>query len=170
MTPFTSFSGPFQVYPARQRTLPNLLLSPPFPWVSSYFTHGCLTVLLWGPLTPRHGAQCVASHSWFLMVPCLFSFSVCPVETDLVVILGAQPGAAPPERLLGVSVRCPGTIAQDHFMLVFFFFNWVFISFTFPMLSQKSPTRSHFLALAFPCTKAYKVCTTNGPLFPLMAD
>ena len=121
MTPFTSFSGPFQVYPARQRTLPNLLLSPPFPWVSSYFTHGCLTVLLWGPLTPRHGAQCVASHSWFLMVPCLFSFSVCPVETDLVVILGAQPGAAPPERLLGVSVRCPGTIAQDHFMLVFFF-------------------------------------------------
>jgi hypothetical protein len=26
-----------------------------------------------------------------------------------------------------------------------------------------SPTHSHFLALAFPCTKAYKVCTTNGP-------
>jgi hypothetical protein len=26
------------------------------------------------------------------------------------------------------------------------------------------------LALAFPCTEAYKVCTTNGPLFPLMAD
>ena len=157
MTPFTSFSGPFQVYPARQRTLPNLLLSPPFPWVSSYFTHGCLTVLLWGPLTPRHGAQCVASHSWFLMVPCLFSFSVCPVETDLVVILGAQPGAAPPERLLGVSVRCPGTIAQDHFMLVFFFFNWVFISFTFPILSQKSPTRSptHPLPLLGPGVPLY---------------
>jgi hypothetical protein len=42
------------------------------------------------------------------------------------------------------------------------------------MLSQKSPTpsppptplptHSHFLALAFPCTEAYKVCTTNGPL------
>ena len=31
------------------------------------------------------------------------------------------------------------------------------------------PTRSHFLALAFPCTEAYKVCKTNGPLFPLMA-
>jgi hypothetical protein len=31
------------------------------------------------------------------------------------------------------------------------------------------PTHSHFLALAFPCTEAYKVCTTNGPLFPLMA-
>jgi hypothetical protein len=31
------------------------------------------------------------------------------------------------------------------------------------------PTHSHFLALAFPCTEAYKVCTTNGHLFPLMA-
>ena len=48
------------------------------------------------------------------------------------------------------------------------------------MLSRKFPipshcpaplsTHSHFLALAFPCTEAYKVCTTNGPLFPLMAD
>jgi hypothetical protein len=32
------------------------------------------------------------------------------------------------------------------------------------------PTHSHFLALAFPCTGAYKVCKTNGPLFILMAD
>ena len=32
------------------------------------------------------------------------------------------------------------------------------------------PTHSHFLALAFPCTGAYKVCNTNGPLFPVMAD
>jgi hypothetical protein len=31
-------------------------------------------------------------------------------------------------------------------------------------------THSHFLALAFPCIEAYKVCTTNGPLFPLMAN
>ena len=47
------------------------------------------------------------------------------------------------------------------------------------MLSQKSPTRSpidyppphsHFLDLTFPCTEAYKVCMTNGPLFPLMAN
>jgi hypothetical protein len=26
------------------------------------------------------------------------------------------------------------------------------------------------LALAFPCTGAYKVCNTKGPLFPMMAD
>ena len=41
------------------------------------------------------------------------------------------------------------------------------------MLSQKSsipypptplPIHSHFLALAFPCTGAYKVCKSNGPL------
>jgi hypothetical protein len=32
------------------------------------------------------------------------------------------------------------------------------------------PTHSHFLALAFPRTEAYKVCKTKGPLFPMMAD
>jgi hypothetical protein len=32
------------------------------------------------------------------------------------------------------------------------------------------PAHSHFLALAFPCTGAYKVCKSNGPLFPVMAD
>ena len=31
------------------------------------------------------------------------------------------------------------------------------------------PTYFCFLALAFPCTGAYKVCKTNGPLFPVMA-
>jgi hypothetical protein len=31
------------------------------------------------------------------------------------------------------------------------------------------PTHSHFLTLAFPCTGAYKVCKSNGPLFPVMA-
>ena len=38
------------------------------------------------------------------------------------------------------------------------------------ILPPPLPTHSHFLALAFPCTGAYKVCTTNGPLFPVMAD
>jgi hypothetical protein len=32
------------------------------------------------------------------------------------------------------------------------------------------PTHSHFLALEFPCTGAYKVSMSNGPLFPVMAD
>ena len=48
------------------------------------------------------------------------------------------------------------------------------------MQSQKSPipslrpaplpTHSHFLALVFRCTGAYKVCKTKGPLFPKLAD
>ena len=48
------------------------------------------------------------------------------------------------------------------------------------MLSQKFPipslcpaplpTYSCFLALAFLCTGAYKVCNTKGLLFPVMAD
>jgi hypothetical protein len=32
------------------------------------------------------------------------------------------------------------------------------------------PTHSHFLALALPCTGAYIVCNTKGPLFPMMAN
>jgi hypothetical protein len=32
------------------------------------------------------------------------------------------------------------------------------------------PTHSPILALAFPCTGAYKVCKSNGPLFAVMAD
>ena len=32
------------------------------------------------------------------------------------------------------------------------------------------PTHSYFLALAVPCTGEYKVCKSNGPLFPVMAD
>jgi hypothetical protein len=31
-------------------------------------------------------------------------------------------------------------------------------------------TDAHCLALAFPCTGAYKVCKSNGPLLPVMAD
>ena len=38
-----------------------------------------------------------------------------------------------------------------------------------PPLPTLLPTHSHFLALAFPRTEAYKVCKTKGPLFPMMA-
>jgi hypothetical protein len=65
------------------------------------------------------------------------------------------------------------------FHVVYHYYYYVFSSFTFSLLSQKSPipshhtplpTHSHFLALVFPYTEAHKVCMTNGPLFPLMAD
>jgi hypothetical protein len=37
-------------------------------------------------------------------------------------------------------------------------------------LPNPLPTHSPFLALAFPCTEAYKVCKSNGHLFAVMAD
>jgi hypothetical protein len=72
---------------------------------------------------------------------------------------------------------------EGDFILFFYFFPYFFIGYLFQLHFQcypKSspqapppiplPTHSHFLALSFTCTEAYKVCTTNGPLFPLMAD
>jgi hypothetical protein len=40
----------------------------------------------------------------------------------------------------------------------------------YPPTPTPLPTHSPFLALAFPCTGAYKVCKSNGPLFAVMAD
>jgi hypothetical protein len=40
----------------------------------------------------------------------------------------------------------------------------------YPPTPNPLPTHSPFLALAFPCTGAYKVCVSNGPLFPVMAN
>jgi hypothetical protein len=40
----------------------------------------------------------------------------------------------------------------------------------YPPTPTPLPTHSPFLALAFPCSGAYKVCVFNGPLFPVMAD
>jgi hypothetical protein len=40
----------------------------------------------------------------------------------------------------------------------------------YPPTPTPLPTHSPFLALAFPCTGAYKVCMSNGPLLPVMAD
>jgi hypothetical protein len=39
-----------------------------------------------------------------------------------------------------------------------------------PHTLPPTPLPTHFLALAFPCTRAYEVCKSNGPLFPVMAD
>jgi hypothetical protein len=81
----------------------------------------------------------------------------------------------------------------DYYNLLFFIFFFIFFIyfFSFPFFIRylahlhfqrytKSPpypptptplpTHSPFLALVFPCTGAYKVCVSNGPLFPVMAD
>jgi hypothetical protein len=70
----------------------------------------------------------------------------------------------------------------EHYYSLFFFqiFSRYFLHLHFkcypesplypPTRPAPPPTHSHFLALAFPCTRAYTVCKTNGPLFPMMAD
>jgi hypothetical protein len=68
----------------------------------------------------------------------------------------------------------------EHFFSFFFF---IFIRYLahlhfqcytksppYPPTPNPLPTHSPFLALAFPCTGAYKVCVSDGPLFPVMAD
>jgi hypothetical protein len=67
-------------------------------------------------------------------------------------------------------------LTQDNIFFSFFLFFTYFPQLHFqcypkspPYPPTPLPTHSHFLALAFPCTGAYKVCLSNGPLFPVMA-
>jgi hypothetical protein len=75
------------------------------------------------------------------------------------------------------------TTAQSHWLLkaIFSFLIFllgiflIYISNAIPKVPHTLPptplpTHSHFLALMFPCTGAYKVCKSNGPLFPVMAN
>jgi hypothetical protein len=69
-------------------------------------------------------------------------------------------------------------LCNKHFgntFLSFFFLITYFLQLHFQCYPKSPPptplpTHSHILALAFPCTGAYNVCLTNGPLFPVMAD
>jgi hypothetical protein len=62
-----------------------------------------------------------------------------------------------------------------YFILFYLGIFFIYISNAIPKVPHTlpptpPPTHSHFLALEFPCTEAYKVCKTNGPLFPMMAN
>jgi hypothetical protein len=71
---------------------------------------------------------------------------------------------------------------HNSFILFFFFLKFfllgIFLVYIFNAIPKVPhthppnplPTHSPFLALAFPCTGAYKVCKSNGPLFAVMAD
>jgi hypothetical protein len=77
------------------------------------------------------------------------------------------------KRNNAVSGQSANRSAQGKFFKLGIFF--IYISNAIPKDSQALPpiplpTHSHFLALAFPSTEAYKVCKTKGPLFPMMAD
>jgi hypothetical protein len=62
--------------------------------------------------------------------------------------------------------------SEPHFLLGIFL---VYIFNAIPKVPHTHPpnplpTHSPFLALVFPCTEAYKVCKSNGPLFAVMAN
>jgi hypothetical protein len=67
---------------------------------------------------------------------------------------------------------------KNSFFFFYFFLLGVFLVYIFnaiPKVPHAHPpnplsTHSPFLALAFPCTGAYKVCKSDGPLFAVMAD
>ena len=127
------------------------------------------------------------------------SFHFC-FHTDPKTLKGGLGLSAPESHILCtlssamlcVNYLSPNTRSfSDEYWSIFFFFVilWVFFPFPFfirylahlhfqcytkstpyPPTPTPLPTHSPFLALAFPCTEAYKVCVSNGPLFPVMAD
>jgi hypothetical protein len=80
--------------------------------------------------------------------------------------------------LLAICIPLLKTVQFNHsFFLIFLLGIFlIYISNAIPKVPHTLPsptplpTHSPFLALAFPCTGAYKVCMTNGPLFSVMAD
>jgi hypothetical protein len=70
-----------------------------------------------------------------------------------------------------VEKKIKGNFFSNYLLGIFF----IYISDAIPKVPHTPtpallPTHSHFLALEFPCTGAYKVCKTKGPLFPMVAN
>jgi hypothetical protein len=86
----------------------------------------------------------------------------------------SEPSPQPPR--ITTCLTCQGTVQGDGFSFFFFFLKIRYFLHLHFQCYRKVPQtlpplpsypHSHFLALTFPCTEAYKVCKTNGPLFPL---
>jgi hypothetical protein len=75
-----------------------------------------------------------------------------------------------------IQVKHPYIYKDNVFLFKYFLLGifLIYISNAVPsvphILPPPSPYPPNFLALAFSCTGAYKVCLTNGPLFPVMAN
>jgi hypothetical protein len=70
---------------------------------------------------------------------------------------------------------CSTTLTALLFLFIYFLkvlldIFFIYISNAIPKVPYTLPIHSHFLALAFTCTEAYKICKTKGPLFPMMAN
>jgi hypothetical protein len=79
--------------------------------------------------------------------------------------------------ILLCSWKCQRATLRSNFFFLILFITY-FPQLHFQCYPKSPPYPSHplpytpiplFLALAFPCTRAYKVCVSNGPLFPVMA-
>jgi hypothetical protein len=114
---------------------------------------------------------------WLCWIPdsLLFGNNFCKSAEDKVHADDSQGGG-------GLPVNCDRpSISINNLLTVLFFpffirylahlhFQCYTKSPPYPPTPAPLPTHSPFLALAFPCTGAYKVCVSNGPLFPVMAD
>jgi hypothetical protein len=93
---------------------------------------------------------------------CLHSLRINTVDS-------AYPGSARPDRWL-YPLLVSAHSSTHGFFLIRYLFHLHFQCYPQSPPHAPPPTHSPFLALSFPCTEAYKVCKTNGPLFPLMAN
>ena len=100
-----------------------------------------------------------------------------PTPSRILWLLTAQHQHCHGMHIVKLPVLQPRADAGPHFLKKIFLLGIFFIYISSAILkvphalpTTSLSTHSHFLALVFPCTEAYKVCTTNGLLFPLMAD
>ena len=96
------------------------------------------------------------NHWYHLSLPC----STCSIS---------QPLKIPPLRILCLALY-PIFFSIFIRYLAHLHFQCYTKSPPYPPTPTPLPIHSPLLALAFPCTGAYKVCVSNGPLFPVMAD
>ena len=144
---------------------------------------GSCSMMHWRPGTERaNWEQCEALNSQTLPPPkwgtssrkkLLIPSQIMPLTEDQVFTFHRL-GAC----LCGVGVGRGQGWGQSFFFFFPFFIRYLthlhFQCYTksppYPPTPTPLPTHSPFLALVFPCTGAYKVCKSNGPLFPVMAD
>jgi hypothetical protein len=106
--------------------------------------------------------------------PCLLgrcSFQDCPRDSFLIHYCSNLPWKLHSHAQYGSRSRLPSLFFPFFIRyLAHLHFQCYTKSPPYPPTPTPLPTHSPFLALAFPCTGAYKVCVSNGPLFPVMAD
>jgi hypothetical protein len=145
----------------------------------------CLNLVMWETLLYDAGFRAwrlqvwrVMESSWGLTLSARIRVSVEKQERPLVKAqpqLQWRPKDTESNRALFFRCKMSSFIYLFFQIFILFFIFWYLFYLHFQCYPKSppnapQPTHSQFLALAFPCTESYKVCKTNGPLFPLMAD